>query len=44
MKILEIDYDYYYYPQDISCIEDVAKIMSSTSDLIKLETIKSISQ
>jgi hypothetical protein len=29
---------------DISCIEDVAKIMSSTSDLIKLETIKSISQ
>ena len=22
MKILEIDYDYYYYPQDISCIDD----------------------
>lgn len=22
MKILEIDYDYYYYPQGISCIED----------------------
>ena len=28
---------------DISCIEDVAKIMLSISDLIKLETIKSIS-
>ena len=25
MKILEIDYDYYYYPQDISCIEDFIK-------------------
>ena len=22
MKILEIDYEYYYYPQDISCIDD----------------------
>lgn len=22
MKILDIDYDYYYYPQDISCIDD----------------------
>lgn len=22
MKILEIDYDYYYYPQDIPCIDD----------------------
>jgi hypothetical protein len=25
MKILEIDYDYYYYPQDISCIDDFIK-------------------
>lgn len=22
MKILEIDYDYYYYPENITCIED----------------------
>ena len=25
MKILEIDYDYYYYPQNISCIDDFIK-------------------
>ena len=28
MKILEIDYDYYYYPQDISCIDDFIKYVN----------------
>ena len=29
MKILEIDYDYYYYPQDISSLEDFIEYANS---------------
>lgn len=29
MKILEIDYDYYYYPQDISCIDDFIEYLNA---------------
>ena len=37
MKILEIDYDYYYYPQDISCIEDFIKYANDNyNSFIKL--------
>jgi len=42
MKILEIDYDYYYYPQDISCIEDFIEYANghynSFIKLIRFET------
>lgn len=37
MKILEIDYDYYYYPQGISCIEDfIAYANENYNSFIKL--------
>lgn len=29
MKILKIDYHYYYYPQDISCIDDFMEYANS---------------
>ena len=42
MKILEIDYDYYYFPQDISCIDDFIKYangnFNSFIKLVRLET------
>ncbi len=28
MKILEIDYDYYYYPEDCRCIEDFIRYVN----------------
>ena len=37
MKILEIDYDYYCYPQDISCIDDFIKYANDNyNSFIKL--------
>ncbi len=37
MKILEIDSDYYYYPQGISCIEDfIAYVNEHYNTFIKL--------
>ncbi len=37
MKILEIDYDYYYYPQNISCIDDFIKYANDNyNSFIKL--------
>lgn len=37
MKILEIDYDYYYYPQDISCIDEfITYINDNYNSFIKL--------
>ena len=37
MKILEIDYDYYYYPQNISCIDDFIKYANNNyNSFIKL--------
>ena len=37
MKILEIDYGYYYYPQNISCMDDFIKhINSHYNSFIKL--------
>ncbi len=37
MKILEIDYDYYYYPQNISCIDDFIKFANDNyNSFIKL--------
>ena len=37
MKILEIDYGYYYYPQNISCIDDFIKhVNSNYNSFIKL--------
>ena len=37
MKILEIDYDYYYYPQNISCIDDFIKYANNNyNSFVKL--------
>ena len=37
MKILEIDYGYYYYPQNISCMDDFIKhVNSNYNSFIKL--------
>ena len=37
MKILEIDYNYYYYPQNISCMDDFIKYVNSNyNSFIKL--------
>ena len=37
MKILEIDYSYYYYPQNISCMDDFIKhVNSNYNSFIKL--------
>lgn len=41
MKILEIDYDYYYYPQDISCIDDfVTYANENYNSFIKLTRLE----
>lgn len=29
MKILEIDYDYYYYPENIACIKDFVELANT---------------
>lgn len=42
MRILEIDYDYYYYPQGISCIDEFASYTNDNYNtfikLTRLET------
>ena len=42
MKILEIDYDYYYYPDNITCIKDfidsVNERYNSFIELTQFET------
>ena len=42
MKILEIDYDYYYYPQGISCIEEfiayINEHYNTFTELTRFET------
>ncbi len=40
MKILEIDYDHYYYPNNITCIEEFITSLSIKNTHTYVNTIK----